>query len=63
MQVSGSYDLSVRLWDSATLRCVGTRLGHAREVCTLAATLCNPMHPMPQAPCPPPPALNFTPRP
>ena len=61
-QVSGSYDLSVRLWDSATLRCVGTRLGHAREVCILAATLCNPRHPMPQVPCrkpharhPPPP--------
>lgn len=35
--VSGSYDLSVRLWDSATLRCVGTRLGHAREVFSVAA--------------------------
>ena len=33
--MSGSYDLSVRLWDEATLRCVGTRLGHAREVCRL----------------------------
>ena len=32
MLVSGSYDLSVRLWDIATLRCVGTRLGHSREV-------------------------------
>ena len=65
-QVSGSYDLSVRLWDSATLRCVGTRLGHAREVCTRAATLCTPTNctpiargaasPMPAAPYPPPPA-------
>ena len=57
-QVSGSYDLSVRLWDSATLRCVGTRLGHAREVCTRAATLRTPiapqLHAVPQAPCPPP---------
>ena len=64
-QVSGSYDLSVRLWDSATLRCVGTRLGHAREVCTRAATLpipqlhpnctrCRKPHarrPIPAAPC------------
>ena len=65
-QVSGSYDLSVRLWDSATLRCVGTRLGHAREVCTRAATLRIPiapqLHAVPQAPCPPPHARRPLPR-
>ena len=65
-QVSGSYDLSVRLWDSATLRCVGTRLGHAREVCTRAATLRIPiapqLHAVPQAPCPPPHASRPLPR-
>lgn len=35
--VSGSYDLSLRLWDSSSLRCVGTRLGHAQEVFSVAA--------------------------
>ena len=55
-QVSGSYDLSVRLWDSATLRCVGTRLGHAREVCTRAATLCTCPPPHTRRPLPRPPA-------